>query len=124
MKANTQVRCYRALIFVSLAGISLFRTALLAQDGFDQNLVASVSGETPQADSKTYRTHIEPLLRKACFQCHGAEEQEGGFRLDQLDPDLIQGDDVDWWLEVVDVLSNGEMPPANEGVRGRFSKQF
>lgn len=97
----------------------------VAKSGYrDQNLVASVSGETPQADSKTYRTHIEPLLRKACFQCHGAEEQEGGFRLDRLDPDLIQGDDVDWWLEVVDVLSNGEMPPANEGVRGRFSKQF
>jgi len=31
-----------------------------------------------------------------------------------LDPDLLHGSDVKWWLEVVAVLSNGEMPPADE----------
>ena len=31
-----------------------------------------------------------------------------------LDPDLLLGDDVKWWLEVLSVLSNGEMPPADE----------
>jgi hypothetical protein len=34
---------------------------------------------------------------------------------DTLDPNLLHGDDVDWWLEVMAVLSNGEMPPADEG---------
>jgi mono/diheme cytochrome c family protein len=131
MKANTKVRCCLALI--SFVEIFLFAQVLLAQDGLptleevkaqgiarsgyrDQHPVAATSGETPKANSKAYRAQIEPLLEKACFQCHGVEVQEAGFRLDKLDPDLIQGDDVDWWLEVVDVLSNGEMPPADEGV--------
>lgn len=43
--------------------------------------------------------------------CHGPKKSKGKFRIDTLDPDLMNGDDVDWWLEVLDVLSNGEMPP-------------
>ncbi len=26
---------------------------------------------------------VQPVLQKACFECHGAEKQAGGFRLDQ-----------------------------------------
>jgi hypothetical protein len=54
------------------------------------------------------------VLQKNCLQCHGPETQEGNIRIDTLDPDLLHGDDVNWWLEVVAVLSNGEMPPADE----------
>lgn len=36
---------------------------------------------------------------------------EGNLRIDTLDPNLISGDDVHWWLEVQAVLNNGEMPP-------------
>ena len=43
------------------------------------------------------------------------EEDEGGVRLDEMDPDLFAGEDVDWWLDVLAVLTNGEMPPADEG---------
>ena len=133
MKANTKVRCCLAVTFVFLAGVSLFDTMLLAQDGLptleevkangitksgyrDQQPVTPTTGEAPQANSKAYHSKVKPLLQKACFQCHGTERQEAGFRLDELDPDLVQGNDLDWWLEVVDVLSNGEMPPADEGV--------
>ena len=127
------VRCYITLILVFVVGISLFNVALLAQDGLptleevkakgitqssyrDRNSVPSVSGETPQANIKVFHAEIKPLLQEACFQCHGAEAQEGEFRLDTLDPDLVHGDDADWWLEVVDVISNGEMPPADAEV--------
>ncbi len=47
-------------------------------------------------------------------QCHGAEAQEGNLRVDTLNPDLVHGDDIDWWLEVLAVLSNSEMPPPDE----------
>lgn len=40
--------------------------------------------------------------------------QEGHLRIDTLDPDLLHGADVDWWLEVLSVVGNGEMPPADE----------
>ncbi|MEM9657272.1 MAG: DUF1587 domain-containing protein, partial [Planctomycetota bacterium] len=71
--------------------------------------------DAPAADLKTYRRVVAPVLREACFHCHGADFEEGGVRIDRLDPDLLQGDDVDWWLEVLAVLTNGEMPPPDEG---------
>lgn len=74
----------------------------------------SVATETPQMDLVAFRSDIQPILEKACVQCHGPETQQGNIRIDTLDPDLLHGSDVHWWLEIVAVLSNGEMPPADE----------
>ena len=65
----------------------------------------------PEADLQTFRAEIEPILRKACLTCHGPDKQKGGVRVDELDPDLFEGADVDWWLDVLSVLTNDEMPP-------------
>ena len=70
--------------------------------------------EAPQPQLVTFRQDVEPVLKRKCMRCHGPEEQEGNIRIDTLNPDLLQGDDVDWWIEVRAVLSNGEMPPADE----------
>lgn len=72
------------------------------------------TAEKPQADLETFRAEVEPALRKACYGCHGSEDAEGAFRIDRLDPDLLYGEDADWWLEVSNALSNGEMPPPDE----------
>jgi mono/diheme cytochrome c family protein len=64
-------------------------------------------------DLESFRREIEPLLESACLGCHGPDKEKGGFRLDELDPDLVGGEDVDWWLDVLSVVSNGEMPPAD-----------
>ena len=58
---------------------------------------------------------IQPLLENTCIDCHGEDTQEGNFRIDQLNPDLTEGSDVDWWVEVLAVVGNGEMPPPGEG---------
>ena len=67
--------------------------------------------ETPQANLEAFRAEIEPTLKKACYECHGSETAEGEFRVDTLDPDLLHGEDVSWWLEVSSAVGNGEMPP-------------
>ncbi|MEO1998149.1 MAG: DUF1592 domain-containing protein, partial [Planctomycetaceae bacterium] len=69
--------------------------------------------ETPQPALDAFRKDVEPVLKKSCVQCHGSKTQEGNMRIDTLDPDLLHGADVDWWLEILAVLSNGEMPPAD-----------
>ncbi len=71
------------------------------------------TNEAPAAKLKVFRKEIEPVLIKACVRCHGPETQEGNIQIDTLDPDLLHGDDVNWWLEVLAVVSNGEMPPAD-----------
>ncbi|MDA0374288.1 MAG: DUF1592 domain-containing protein [Planctomycetota bacterium] len=62
-------------------------------------------------DLAGFERNIRPILSRSCFECHGPEEDEGGVRLDEMDPDLFAGEDVDWWLDVLAVLTNGEMPP-------------
>ena len=67
--------------------------------------------EAPKADLDGFRENVAPVLKRACVSCHGPEKQKGKFRVDTLNPDLLKGGDVNWWLEVFDVISNGEMPP-------------
>ena len=69
------------------------------------------NGISPKPKLTEFATEIEPALRETCLQCHGPKKQKGKFRIDTLDPDLLHGEDVAWWLEVQDVISNGEMPP-------------
>ena len=70
--------------------------------------------EIPKADLKTFRAEIEPILKKACYKCHGSEITEGDIRVDTLDPDLLNGGDVEHWLEVSAAVTNGEMPPEDD----------
>ncbi|MFN9371259.1 MAG: DUF1592 domain-containing protein [Planctomycetaceae bacterium] len=68
----------------------------------------------PQANVAHFRDIIGPLLRKSCQDCHGPDRSEGRLRVDQLNPDLLTGPDVERWREVYGVLSKSEMPPADE----------
>ena len=67
--------------------------------------------KTTEANLSDFHTSIRPALEQSCLECHGPKKQKGKFRIDNLDPNLINGGDKDWWLEVMEVLSNGEMPP-------------
>ncbi|MEM7234807.1 MAG: DUF1587 domain-containing protein [Planctomycetota bacterium] len=58
-----------------------------------------------------FREALFPILEAHCVKCHGPDKAKADLRIDKLDPDLVKGGDVDWWLEVMSVLGNGEMPP-------------
>lgn len=70
-----------------------------------------MAAELPVANLQTFREEIAPVLKRACVHCHGPDKQKGKFRVDTLNPDMLKGGDLEWWLEVFDVVSNGEMPP-------------
>lgn len=74
----------------------------------------SLDAKTPEPDLAAFHAEIQPILAETCFKCHGEKKQKADFRVDTLDPNLTRGDDVDWWLEVVGVMANGEMPPDDE----------
>lgn len=79
---------------------------------YKQQETLAVRHAIPQANLAEFRDKIEPALRAACVDCHGPDLQEGNLRVDTLDPDLLTGEDISWWLEVSNVVANGEMPPA------------
>jgi hypothetical protein len=52
------------------------------------------AAELPPAAERTidFTADVQPLLKKHCYSCHGAEHQEGGLRLDQKKRALEGGD--------------------------------
>ncbi len=68
----------------------------------------------PMAALPTFRKSIAPILNKSCLPCHGPAISEGGLRVDQLDPDLLNGPHLAHWREIYQVVGNSEMPPEDE----------
>lgn len=69
---------------------------------------------TPKANVETFHQTIGPVLTRSCLACHGPEKSEGRLRIDQLNPDLLNGPDAEKWREVFDAVSKSEMPPEGE----------
>lgn len=76
-----------------------------------QDAKSSPQAASAKENVQYYEESIQPILADTCFDCHSGDAVEGGFSADTLDPDLINGDDLDWWLEVYSVVSKEEMPP-------------
>ncbi|MEK6234555.1 MAG: DUF1592 domain-containing protein, partial [Planctomycetales bacterium] len=68
----------------------------------------------PKPNLADFKKHVAPVFTKNCVACHGPNKAEGKLRVDQLNPDLLKGPDVNKWLEIFGALSNGEMPPEDE----------
>ena len=102
---------FSVLVFVAIAGSLL----VLGQE--KPEVAKTTEAAAPQPRLAEFRAEIEPVLKKSCSSCHGAKKQEGEFRIDTLDPDLLHGKDVDWWLEAFNAISNGEMPPEDAKVK-------
>ena len=75
---------------------------------------ASAAGVMPKANVALYQKSVGLMLEKSCLACHGPKKSKGGFRIDQLNPDLLQGPDAERWRDVFNVLSKSEMPPEDE----------
>lgn len=68
------------------------------------------AGDEP-SDSRTYTETVKPLIQTHCIECHGPETQEGDLRLDTLQPDFRSREAAAQWVEVMNNLNLGEMPP-------------
>ncbi len=77
-------------------------------------LPTGAADPVPAANLEEYQKFVAPLFAKTCADCHGPKKSKAGFRVDQLNPDLLAGADLDRWVEVYDALSQGKMPPDDE----------
>ena len=76
--------------------------------------VAKASDVVPKANVAFFHESVGPLLKQSCLACHGPQKSKGRLRIDQLNPDLLTGPDVERWREVFNALSKSEMPPKDE----------
>ena len=59
-------------------------------------------------------TKLRPFIEDHCTDCHGAEKQKAGLRLDTLGGDLNDAKTVRLWTAVFDKIATGEMPPKSK----------
>lgn len=79
-------------------------------------LLAAPSVSRAEAVSGALVQGIEPYLEAHCNKCHDAKEQKGDFRLDTLSR-KIGFENTPQWLEVMERINSGEMPPKKEKAR-------
>ena len=68
------------------------------------------------ADARGIDEVVRPFLQKHCVECHDAEVQKGEFRVDNLSP-KVGTENTPQWLEVMERINTGEMPPKKVKVR-------
>ena len=54
---------------------------------------------------------VRAFLTKHCLECHGAEKPKGKFRVDKLSADFGDQASRERWLNVLNRVRAGEMPP-------------
>ena len=79
-------------------GLEAVRDEGIRRSGLRARKTASVDSTVPKAGIDQFREAVEPILVKHCVPCHGPEKSKARLRIDTLDPDLLNGSDVDWWL--------------------------
>lgn len=58
-----------------------------------------------------FKANVQPFLQKHCYECHGEDDPENGFRLDQYSSMAAIVKDRKGIEEIFDKLSHQEMPP-------------
>lgn len=59
---------------------------------------------------------VQAYLETHCLKCHDADVQKGDFRIDNLSA-KIGFEDTPQWLELMERINSGEMPPKKQKVQ-------
>ncbi len=73
-------------------------------------LVLAVVLAPLSASEPDFERDIAPYLKTHCIECHGADTQEGEFRIDNLSH-RVGLEDTPQWAEIMQRITSGEMPP-------------
>ena len=79
-------------------------------------LLLAAAGHSGAAEPGGLEPKVQAYLEKHCVNCHGAEKQKGDFRIDTLSV-KVGYENTPQWLEVMERINSGEMPPKKEKVR-------
>ncbi len=67
--------------------------------------------ESNQEKSTNFAAAIRPFLNSYCFDCHGAHQQKGDRRFDQLTGEIQDDSTLVDFQDILDQLNLAEMPP-------------
>ncbi|MFO0824556.1 MAG: DUF1592 domain-containing protein [Gemmataceae bacterium] len=78
------------------------------------NPTPNPAGGIPKANIEGFQKQVKQILTQSCQNCHGPKTSKASLRIDQLNPDLLAGPDVERWREIYNALAKSEMPPVND----------
>lgn len=57
---------------------------------------------------------IKPFFNAHCVRCHGADKSKGKITVHSLHGDLSEGQELERWETILEMVEDGEMPPDDE----------
>ncbi len=75
----------------------------------------------PATNAQEKSPLVADFLKQHCHECHGADVQQAGLRLDRLD--AFRPSDTHLWTDIYVKLANREMPPADHPQPALSDKQ-
>ena len=100
-----------ASLFVSIAVVAGFCLHSASDNAVAQT--KNIEGNS----NNTVQKVIAPFIAKHCVECHGPKKKNAGLALHIYTDEKSMLKDRRKWHEVMRMLTNGEMPPANKKVR-------
>ncbi len=98
----------RLRLLLAVTGVGLL-TLISPADYRATKAVAQTKTKTEPVDK--YASVVKPILKQYCIRCHGPTKQKGKLRLDTLAADFSSSEVQGKWIEVMDRINLGEMPP-------------
>ena len=85
----------------------------------NDNTQDDTDSDTPvgpsNAVTKSYKTSVQPLLKKHCFQCHGdGDEVHGEVNFQKIETEQQIKVAFELWSDVLELIDSGTMPPETE----------
>jgi mono/diheme cytochrome c family protein len=77
-------------------------------------LAHTVALAAEQAPIVAMPSQHQALLKDHCGKCHGEQQQEGSFRVDDLPLTITTLESAERWQKVLNQLNSGDMPPDDE----------
>lgn len=75
-------------------------------------LLMACTAAIPSVAAAKFDPKVRAYLETHCVSCHGAKQAKNDFRVDNLSP-KVGFENTPQWLEVMERINSGEMPPKN-----------
>jgi hypothetical protein len=63
---------------------------------------------------RDFNAVVAPFIESHCSECHGEKKQKGDLRLDTLSRDFANASVAGHWMDVMDRITSGDMPPKKQ----------
>ncbi len=88
--------------------------ALLPSMALIAGLWAPLAGAGAPEALRDFDAVVAPFFTSHCTECHGEKKQKGDLRLDTLARDFVNASAAGHWMDVMDRITSGDMPPKKQ----------